>query len=252
MELCPCCGEEATLDVADIYLDTRELVLDACCEENLAGWIESIRQLGRRERARWMAELTGLIVKDILVDDDTLHWTLDYGLEFGPISFSDAKEFIRLHHRHCDPPVGWKYGAALFNGGELVGVVSAGRPVSRMLAAKKCIEVSRVCVKELRPHGLVENACSMLYGYACREAFKRGYERVVTYTQRHEQGSSLRAAGFVPVATSRGGSWSRRGRQRTDKHSTGPKIRWERWKATQLPIQYRFAFATHESLRIAA
>lgn len=199
-----------------------------------------------------MAELTGLIVRDVLVTDDTLHWTLDYGLELGPISFSDAKEFIRSHHRHCDPPVGWKYGAALFNGGELVGVMSAGRPVSRVLAATQCIEISRVCVKDLRPHGLVENACSLLYGYACREAFERGYERVITYTRRHERGTSLRAAGFVPVAISRGGSWSRQGRQRTSKRSTGPKVRWERWKSIQLPIQHRFAFSSYESLKIAA
>lgn len=51
MELCPCCGEEATLDVVEICLDTRELVLNACCEENLAGWLESLRQFGRRDRA---------------------------------------------------------------------------------------------------------------------------------------------------------------------------------------------------------
>lgn len=252
MELCPYCGDVASFDVAEILLDTREVLLDACCEENLAGWIESIRQFTRRERARWMLEATGLKVQDVLVTDDTLSWTLHHGLEFGPISFSDAKEFIRSHHRHCDPPVGWKYGAALFNGGELVGVMSAGRPVSRVLAAKGCIEVSRVCVKDVRPHGLVENACSMLYGYACREAFERGYKRVVTYTRRHERGSSLRAAGFVPVATSRGGTWSRRGRKRTDEHSTEPKVRWERRKTAQLPIQLRFAFTPREPLKIAA
>ncbi|WP_375782545.1 XF1762 family protein [Silvibacterium bohemicum] len=92
----------------------------------------------------------------------------------------------------------------------------------------------------------------MLYGYACREAFEHGYERVVTYTRRHEIGSSLRAAGFVPVATSRGGKWNRRGRKRADKRSTGPKVRWERWKSTQLPIQFRFAFTPCEPLKIAA
>lgn len=44
MELCPYCGDVASFDVAEILLDTREVLLDACCEENLAGWIESIRQ----------------------------------------------------------------------------------------------------------------------------------------------------------------------------------------------------------------
>jgi hypothetical protein len=56
-----------------------------------------------------------------------------------------------------------------------------------------------------------------------------GYKRVVTYTLASETGSSLRAAGFVPVATSRGGSWSRKDRPRQDNAFTVPKVRWERW-----------------------
>ena len=252
MELCPYCGDWASLDVAEVFLDTREVVLDACCEGNLAGWLDTIEQFGRRERVLWMVEKTGLIVKDVLVTHDTLHWTLHYGLELRPVSFAEAKEFIRIHHRHCDPPIGWKYGAALFNGGECVGVVTAGRPVSRLLDAKQCIEVSRVCVKDLSPHTLVANACSMLYGYACREAFERGYSRVISYTMRHESGASLRAAGFYPVATSRGGSWSRRSRPRKDRRLSGPKVRWERWKSAQLPFQLRFSFVSNQVLKIAA
>jgi hypothetical protein len=252
MELCPYCGHCASLDVAEVFLDTRELILDACCEANLSGWIDSVELFTRRERARWMFEKTGFIVKDILVVNDTLCWTLDYGLELRPVSFAEAKDFIRVHHRHCDPPVGWKYGAALLNGGELVGVVTAGRPVSRVLAAKGCIEVTRVCVKDLRPHALVANACSMLYGYACREAFERGYSRVVSYTMGNESGSSLRAAGFYPVAKSRDGSWSRRGRPRKARKASGPKVRWERLKSTELPFQLRFSFASSQTLKIAA
>lgn len=41
-------------------------------------------------------------------------------------------------------------------------------------------------------------------------------------------GTSLRASGFVPVARSKGGSWSREGRERTDQAPTGRKVRWER------------------------
>jgi hypothetical protein len=252
MELCPFCGDMAWLDVAEICIETRELVLDACCEENLAGWIESIPEFSRRERAQWIFQKTGLVVEDVLVTEDTLHWTLDYGLELREVSFTVAKEFIRAHHRHCDPPKGWKYGAALFNGTELVGVVTAGRPVSRVLAAKGCMEITRVCVMDLRPHALVANACSILYGYACREAFERGYRRVVTYTRGHESGTSLRAAGFAPVATSRGGSWDRRGRSRKRSRNTGPKIRWERWKGEQLPFQRRLGFSIDEPFKIAA
>lgn len=228
MEPCPCCGEPAYLDVTDVCLETREVCLDACCEWNLVGWIDSIRSFTRRERARWMLEATGLVVHDILAESDTLRWTLHYGLELRDIEFSVAKEFIREHHRECDPPTGWKYGKALFNGEELIGVVTVGRPGSRHLDAQGCMEVTRVCVKDLAPHGLVANACSTLYGFACRKAFEKGYGRVVTYTKKGESGASLRAAGFVPVAISRGGEWHRRGRPRHPGRNTVPKIRWER------------------------
>jgi hypothetical protein len=244
METCPYCGEEPYCTVSEVDFDTRELMLDTCCEPNLAGWLDSIREWSRRERSQWMLQETGIHIKGLLVTDDTLHWTLDYGLDLGPIAFPEAKEFIRTHHRECEPPVGWKFGKAVFNGSELVGVVTAGRPVSPALAAQGCLEINRVCVKERSPHALVENACSMLYGYACREAFKRGHKRVITYTNLREPGTSLRATGFTPVAITRGGSWNRRGRPRTDKASTEPKIRWERWKdCSALPVQQRFAFS---------
>lgn len=116
MDICPCCGELAYIEVTDVLLETRELNLDACCEWNLARWIESIQNFSRRERVAWMLHATGLVVHDILAGVDTLRWTLHYGLELLDISFTTAKEFIQAHHRHCDPPLGWKYGKALFKG----------------------------------------------------------------------------------------------------------------------------------------
>lgn len=38
----------------------------------------------------------------------------------------------------------------------------------------------------------------------------------------------LKAAGFKPEHTSRGGSWSSPSRPRVDQHPTGPKTRWVR------------------------
>lgn len=252
METCPYCGELAYLDVSEVLIATREMNLEACCEWNLTGWIESIRAFSRRERRQWMLEATGLVVDDVLTEDGLLHWTLHYGLEIGKITFPVAKEFIRWHHRHCDPPHGWKYGAALFNGNEMVAVMTAGRPGSRHLDAQGCMEITRVCVKELVPHGLVANACSILYGYACREAFAQGYQRVVTYTKKGESGVSLRAAGFVPVAVSQGGEWDRRDRPRRPGRNTVEKVRWERWKGYVPPVQKSFPFQSNDCLSIAA
>lgn len=230
MEICPCCGEPARFEIAEVYLSERELVLDACCEANLEGWLDAFRATSRKVRVEWMLREAGIAVHDIVVSKDSISWTLDYGLRLENISLAAAREFIAMHHRHCDPPVGWKFGAAVLNGSDLVGVMTAGRPVSAALAKQGCIEVNRVCVADLRPHALVRNACSMLYGYACREAFHRGCHRVITYTLVSERGTSLRAAGFRPVARTHGGSWDRPGRPRPNRTPTEPKVRWERWR----------------------
>ncbi len=238
MDQCPWCGEPATFEITEVFLETREIELDSCCEANLNECIDSIRLWTRRERARWMLLQSGIRVRDLIVDGEALSWVLDYGVRLEPIEFGVAKEFIREHHRHLRPPRGWKFGMAAFNGDEMVGVMSAGRPVSPVLQAKGCLEINRVCVKDNDPSALGKDACSLLYGYACREGFQRGYRRVITYTLMSESGASLRAAGFVPVAITSGGSWNRKKRPREDNAPTEPKIRWERWKdAATLPKQ---------------
>lgn len=244
MEICPCCGQPARFEITEVFPELREVHVEACCEANHAGWIDAIRLCSRKERRAWILRGTGIWVQDVLVEDDTIHWTLDHGLHIEEIEVADAKAFIAEHHRHCEPPVGWMFGAAVLNGVELVGVMTAGRPVSRVLAKRGYLEVNRVCVKEIAPHALVYNACSMLYGHACREAFHRGHERVLSYTLASENGAALRAAGFRPVARTRGGPWNRGSRRRSGKSSTEPKIRWERWNDhARLPIQLSLQMA---------
>lgn len=148
MEMCPCCGDWASFGVSEVYPELRKLVLHACCHENLCGWIAEIASWSRRRRVQWMLYETGLLVREIVLTEDVLSWTFDYGLRLEPVDFATARDFIRDHHRHCVPPVGWKYGAAVFNGSERIGVVTAGRPISAELARQGCIEVNRVCVRD--------------------------------------------------------------------------------------------------------
>jgi len=49
-----------------------------------------------------------------------------------------------------------------------------------------------------------DNAYSMLYGHADREALERRHKRVVTYTKLNQTGASLRACGFCPSRLARG------------------------------------------------
>jgi hypothetical protein len=81
------------------------------------------------------------------------------------------------------------------NGAQLVGVVAAGRPVSRVIQGREplTVEVNRTCTDGTR------NANSMLYGAIWRAAKALGYERAFTYIQADEDGASLKAAGWVKV-----------------------------------------------------
>lgn len=68
----------------------------------------------------------------------------------------------------------------------------------------------------------------MLYSAAAKEAKRRGFRKVITYTLEEESGHALRAAGWTAEARTRGGSWNRPGRARKDTAPTTPKIRWSR------------------------
>ena len=68
---------------------------------------------------------------------------------------------------------------------------------------------------------------SFLFGKAARAALALGFRRIGTYTLARESGTSLRAAGWTLLGQTKGGSWSRPGRERTDKHPTEQKLLWE-------------------------
>lgn len=151
-----------------------------------------------------------------------------------PIPLREARRFVAEHHRHSDPPHGWLFGAQLLDGETVVGVGIAGRPVAQGLQDGLTVEVLRVCV--LDDERGRRNACSMLYGALCRAAKALGYERAITYTEDGEAGSSVRAAGFAPVAAVDGKrSWDSKSRRREDETLFGPRrrrqidrTRWER------------------------
>jgi hypothetical protein len=138
-----------------------------------------------------------------------------------PITFREACEFINKHHRHHLAPQGMKFALGISNGEKLVGVLTAGRPVSRHMDDGYVLEVTRLCVLRSYIH-----SCSKLYASARRIAREMGYRALVTYTLEDEPGASLRAAGFRLHKISCGGSWNTAKRPRVDKHPTGRKKVW--------------------------
>ena len=151
-------------------------------------------------------------------------------LELVPIDLTDAKRFVREHHRHNSKMTGWRVGVGLSNG-ELRGVAVISRPVSIEVQKRepRTVEIIRVCTLGDK------NANSRLYAAMCRCAAALGYTAAITYTRPDESGSSLRAAGFTPdegeYGSRPGQQWHPRQGSLIEDDSpdtSGPKIRWRR------------------------
>ena len=67
--------------------------------------------------------------------------------------------------------------------------------MARALDCARVVEVNRLCLTTAIAPELAWNGCSQLYGWAAREARKRGFEKIITYTLESESGVSLKAAG---------------------------------------------------------
>lgn len=143
-----------------------------------------------------------------------------------PCSLADAQRLVKALHRHHGKVAGHKFSlkASIVNALRVAeaGTAIVGRPVSRRLDDGNTLEVTRLATTG------VPNIASKLLGAAAREARRRGYHKLITYTLAEESGVSLKAAGFEPEFRSSGGSWSSPSRPRVDRHPTGPKIRWAR------------------------
>lgn len=148
-----------------------------------------------------------------------------------PITLADARRFVAEYHRHSEPPIGHKFSIGLYDGDELVGVVVASRPVARMADDGLTIELVRVTTRGDK------NACSRLYGAACRAATAMGYRRAITYTLAEETGTSVAASGFRRDAAIKGEEWVHTSGPRAlaklrlfdaPKMPVGDKVRWVR------------------------
>jgi hypothetical protein len=110
--------------------------------------------------------------------------------------------------------------SALNGGGQLVGVLVAGRPRARLIDQYRHVEVSRLCTTGER------NVCSFLYSRAARIARELGFASVFTAILDQETGASLIASGWLFAYETRGGSQDRPSRRRVDKSPVSPKQIW--------------------------
>ena len=206
-------------------------MLDCCCDglsetvvRDMADdpvWAKTLlRRIG-------MEELAGHRLRR-LADDGCCGLVLDWQLRIGSLTRPIARDFVGRHHRHCRPPVTWRFAAAAFNGGTMLGVVLVGNPVARGLGKRGILEVSRLCIRRDVPSALAWNAASMLYGWAAREAAQQGWNKIITYTRADEDGRSLVAADWVKEATVRGRGWHGGVRRRSNTNAFIDKVRWSK------------------------
>jgi hypothetical protein len=158
-----------------------------------------------------------------------------------PTTLKKANDFVSAHHRHSNRTArdGGRFAIAAMADSKLVGVAIVGNPLSATYMDGFTSEVLRVCVSPEAP----KNTCSMLYG-ACWRAWKAmGGRKMITYTLQSETGASLRAAGWLNAARTKGtgANWNKsdhlsESRQKQDIYQMS-KYRWEIYSKKQQEAQ---------------
>lgn len=145
-------------------------------------------------------------------------------LRIVPLKLSEANAFVAAEHRHHKPVVGHRFSIGCASGERLVGAAIVGRPVARSFDDGVTAEVTRL-VTDGTP-----NACSMLYAASWRAWRAMGGHRLITYILASEPGTSLRAAGWQELYTTRNRpkGWDTPARRR----ESGPQEPKTLWEAT--------------------
>lgn len=228
---CECCGEEEYVELLDAW-QGGEFIFTTCCEESYEGTLDWMREDPQYRlwlmRTLGVDEVFGAKLRRVPACEDDRVFRLDFNIELKPIERDQARAFVDEHHAHNKAPVSWRFGAGIYNGAQLIGVIMVGRPVARMIDGSTTVEVNRLCLRRDVARELRWNACSQAYGWAAREAKKRGFAKIITYTLESESGTTLKAAGWIAEARTKGGSWNRPSRGRVDVAPICPKIRWAR------------------------
>lgn len=152
-----------------------------------------------------------------------------------------ALPFVRRVHRRLPKIQGAMWASSVWARGEMVGVALVGNPPRLLMG--DTLQVLRVAVIEGN-----RNGCSMLYGACSRAARALGAENLVTYTHLDEDGTSLKAAGWIDGGLTDGGEWSRDGRPRQLVLDPEKKRRWwAPWSERAKQLQKRTAAGPQET-----
>ena len=224
---CLFCGEAEHVSVHEVW--GHEFMLETCCEH-----LHSQLVAEMKADPAWSRHLLRSLEIEALcghklrrVADGGGSMLLDWQLRIGAgLGWRQTRAFIARHHAHCAPPLMWRFDSAVYNGSTLLGVAIVGNPVAPGLMGRGILEVNRLCLRRDIADVLRWNAASMLYGWCAREARRRGWRKIITYTRVDEPGISLRAAGWVAETRVRGRGWHGSRRARSNTNAWVDKVRW--------------------------
>lgn len=187
-------------------------------------------------------------------------------LRVRPLPFAEANATVMGWHSHLKRPMrGHLFSLGVYAREvpgvypehlRAVAVVSLPRSQALMLQGA-VVEVVRVAVASgLPPLAGVDprhrgSEASFVLRHVVEAAVALGYDRVVSSTLLGEAGAGYRAAGWLPVAVSLGGEWSREGREREAAEQPGVKVRWEAGPGASEPVALPDAGTVDELVRDA-
>jgi hypothetical protein len=152
-----------------------------------------------------------------------------------PTTLRAANDFVAAHHRHNGRTArnGGRFALSVWEdhelvGARMVGVAIVGNPLSATYMDGVTAEVLRVCTAS---EDTPKNVCSMLYG-ACWRAWRAmGGRRMLTYTLKLEEGTSLKASGWKVEGETRpvADGWRKKDHLTREHQAVmlEPKYRWE-------------------------
>ena len=109
------------------------------------------------------------------------------------LRLTEAQAFVAEHHRHSEPLRRHIFSIGAHQPGiryPILGVATVDHCSSAWSKRTDHVELRRLCTLG------DPNVASFLLGKASQAVFAIGYRCLITYTQPHESGASLKAAGF--------------------------------------------------------
>ena len=109
---------------------------------------------------------------------------------FHQISIREAGEFTSKYHHSHRPVKFCRFAIGLYKYKKLIGIATAGRPVSYNTDQQEVLEISRIATDGTK------NSSSLLLSRITRIARLFGYKYLSAYVLAHQEAYGLRAAGF--------------------------------------------------------